>query len=94
MEQTKTRNLITSSNGVSIIEASSCRLGCTAFSLINNDKGVWVSEEGLPQSVTLEISSLSKYDLNYFGWYCWHIYKSNPAVIELLISFDYTNTLL
>ena len=92
MEINSAQNYLHQSNGAFILEASSSRIGCSANSLINNSKGVWVSNEGLPQHIIIDISKLhNRNHCNFFGWYCWHNYSSNPSVIELMISTDYAN---
>lgn len=84
-------NKLTQTNGAVLLEVSSCRKGCSAFSLITNEKTVWVSEEGLPQSFVIDISNMKQRpEFNYFGWYCWHSYTSNPAAVELDVTADYT----
>lgn len=82
-------NLLTTINGANLTEYSSCRPRCDPQSLLSSDKGVWVSSEGLPQYLTIDLSGLSYHpNINFFGWYCWHSYSSNPSVIELQISSD------
>lgn len=51
---------------------------------------MWLSETGIPQSVTVDLSALRQRPpfLQTFGFYCWHSYTSNPRLIELLVSQD------
>ncbi len=53
---------------------------------------MWLSETGIPQSVTLDISGLHRRGpfLQTFGLHCWHSYASNPRLLELLVSQDGT----
>jgi hypothetical protein len=80
-------NLLTSSNGASIFSYSSSKGRSEASSILSSEKGVWVSEEGLPQSLTIDISHLNFHpDINFFGWFCWHSYSSNPSLVELHVA--------
>lgn len=82
-------NILTSINGASLSEYSSSRSRCDPSNLLSSEKGVWVSNEGLPQYITIDLTGLSYHpNINFFGWYCWHSYSSNPSVIELQISTD------
>ena len=82
-------NLLTSSNGTSLLEASSSRGRSDASSILFSEKGVWVSENSLPQSLTLRLPDLSQHPpMHFFGWYCWHSYSSNPSLVELHTSSD------
>lgn len=84
-------NFLSASNGALVLESSSSRIGCSANSLINNDKKIWASDEGLPQSIIIDISQLAQWShFNYFAWYCWHSYTSNPSIIDLLVTLDYS----
>jgi len=47
-----------------------------------------MSEEGLPQSVTIDISHLADRPRAFkcIGWDCWHDYITNPATVEISVS--------
>jgi len=49
-----------------------------------------MSAEGMPQYIVIDISELRVRStfFKFIGFDCWHDYKSNPAVIELLVSAD------
>lgn len=82
-------NILTSSNGTTLLETSSSRGRSDASSILFSEKGVWVSEDSLPQSLTLRLPDLSLHPpMHFFGWYCWHSYSSNPSLVELQISSD------
>ena len=51
-----------------------------------------MSAEGMPQYFIIDISQLRVRPtfFKFIGFDCWHDYKSNPAVIELLVSTDGT----
>ena len=82
-------NILLETNQAIVISKSSQTRGCSAENLLNsNDKRLWLTEQGLPQEVIIDISNTIQrpQSLNCFGWYCWHSYKSNPAKIELWVS--------
>ena len=48
----------------------------------------------MPQTIIIDVSQLKLYPkkgFNTFGIYCWHAYNTNPKLIEILISDNYTN---
>jgi len=53
-------------------------------------KQLWLSEDGIPQQITFDISGLTTRSPFYkcIGWTCWHAYSSNPSVVEILVSED------
>ena len=47
----------------------------------------------MPQTIIIDVSQLNIYPkngFNTFGIYCWHAYNTNPKLIELLISDNYS----
>jgi len=47
----------------------------------------------LPQTIIIDVSQLNIYPkngFNTFGIYCWHAYNTNPKLIEILISDNYS----
>lgn len=93
MEPGFARNFCTHDNGADIISASSAAKGSAAANMLASDNRVsftqllWLSDPGLPQSFTIDMSNLRKVPraLKVFGVKCWHSYSSNPAAIELYV---------
>ena len=84
-------SILLDSNGACISSQSSQLRGCSSLNLLNStDRMLWLSEQGLPQEVTICLSGLRTRpdSLTCFGWYCWHSYKSNPSLVELWTSVD------
>lgn len=78
-------------NGAAVTECSSYTFRCPPHHVLRDDmKSLWLSQEGLPQSIVIDLSQLHVRPRNYywFGWTCWHAYSSNPAVVELYASED------
>jgi hypothetical protein len=87
------QNALSDLAGASVVFQTSETRGCSARNLLNdNPKRLWLSESGLPQEIIVKVSESLDNPLlfRYFGWLCWHSYKSNPAVVELASSEDCT----
>ena len=71
--------------------------GCEPDNVLVEDiQKLWLSHEGLPQHVILDVRDVSTIDvklqsLYLFGWYCWHSYSTNPKTIEVSVSNDNEN---
>ena len=91
IDQPEPFNYLTSANGAALVACSSNISSCPGSNVLNPDrKQIWLSEAGIPQQITFDISKLSirpKF-FKCFGFDCWHDYSSNPAVIELQASTD------
>ncbi|EAR94425.2 hypothetical protein TTHERM_00046540 (macronuclear) [Tetrahymena thermophila SB210] len=87
-------NYCTEQNGARISQWSSYTNKCHPQNLLNSVRStIWMSEEGLPQSVVVDLSNLQQKP-RYFkcvGFDCWHDYSTNPAVIEISVSTDGSN---
>ncbi|KAL4471680.1 hypothetical protein ABPG74_008573 [Tetrahymena malaccensis] len=87
-------NYCTESNGARISQWSSYSNKCHPQNLLNSIRSnIWMSEEGLPQSVVVDLTNLQERP-RYFkcvGFDCWHDYSTNPAVIEISVSTDGSN---
>lgn len=84
-------NVLSEENEAGIISVSSETRGCSVNNILNsNEKRLWLSDKGLPQQITIDISQLIERPkiITCFGWFCWHSYKSNPSVIEIWLSTD------
>jgi hypothetical protein len=89
----KSCNVLTEDNGVLLTSKSSETRGCPASNVLsNNEKRLWISLPGLPQELVFDLSraKLRPELCKGFGWFCWHSYKSNPALVELWASQDGT----
>ena len=80
-----------SSNSIkSFISASSGIKDCLIKNVLHEDKNIWLSEDFLPQEITLNFKNikLKEYPkkLTAIGIYCWNKYPTNPKIIEVLIS--------
>lgn len=87
----KSYNVLSEDNGVCIYSQSSEVRGCAASNILcENEKRLWLSSQGLPQELILDLSNCkTRPELcTCFGWYCWHSYKSNPSLVELWASSD------
>lgn len=86
-------NFCTQENGAAVTHATSAAVGCAPSNvLLPNDRVthtqcLWLSEQGLPQSFTLDLTNLRERPktVRCFGVKCWHAYSSNPAVIDVYI---------
>ncbi|CAG9326638.1 unnamed protein product [Blepharisma stoltei] len=89
-------NYLTYENGAKIIDCSSYSHGCHPSNVLNSkDNKLWLSREGMPQSFTVDFSTLIQKPSSFqcLGVFCWHAYNSNPAIIDLFVSQnndDYT----
>ena len=86
-------NYITSANGVKVLYCSSYKQKCHPNHILNNDhKNLWLSEQGVPQKIILDLRNMeskpSSNRFNYFGVYCWHAYQTNPKLIDVYYSND------
>ena len=82
--------------GVKVAECSSFLAGCEPENvLLEDDQKLWLSHEGLPQHITLDVRDVSAINVNAkfvsFGWYCWHSYSTNPKTMEVSVSVDNEN---
>ena len=85
-------NFTTSDNNVTIKFCSSAKDKCKANNiLLNERKSLWVSEQGVPQTIILNLTKMKKNPkglFKYWGIYCWHAFSTNPKKIELDVSED------
>ena len=83
------RNFLTLSNNAKISYVSSQKRGCSIENILNEEpKSIWLSEDGLPQEIIIDLTSLTitPSQINCIGIYCWHAYQTNPKLIEISIS--------
>ncbi|EGR27005.1 hypothetical protein IMG5_203170 [Ichthyophthirius multifiliis] len=86
-------NFCTEQNGVQILNCTSFSQQCIPQNLLNQHKNsIWLSEEGLPQSFILDLKNIQQRPRFFksIGFYCWHDYSTNPAVIEISVSLEGT----
>lgn len=89
-------NYLTERNGAVVVGATSEFRENHSHSILTDEVSVrctqslWLSGEGLPQTLLVDISSLRQRPalLKSFGWLCWKAFNSNPAVVELAASAD------
>ena len=84
-------NVLNESNSAKVHSKSSEVRGCAAVNVLcENEKRLWLSEQGLPQELVFDLGHVASRPDNCcsFGWYCWHSYKSNPSLVELWASED------
>lgn len=84
-------NFLTYENGARIEKVTSEMRGCDISNILNKEsKLIWLSEEGLPQEIIIDLSTLESRpkEINCIGIYCWHAYPTNPKLIEISISKD------
>ena len=79
-----------------LIQSSSEINGCPITNILEKEtKSIWLSEESLPQEITLHLNkNFFKYfpkKLTIIGIYCWHAYSTNPKLIEVLFSINNSN---
>ena len=87
-------NYLNDKNGVAVCSQTSQIFNCPASNVLLSDRrAIWLSEPGLPQSITIDLTHQIKRPKFFkcFGFDCWHDYASNPAVIELSVSTDGNN---
>ena len=86
-------NYIDEKNNVEIVSFTSCHKNYPPQNILKDDlKLIWLSEKEVPQSITIDISNMTKKpeqnQFEYFGIFLWHSYQSNPKEIELSFSID------
>ncbi|CDW77626.1 UNKNOWN [Stylonychia lemnae] len=84
-------NYLIQDNLAKIVQTSSFVNGCHPSNLFVSDQNtLWMSENGMPQTVVIDISNLKTKAKFYqcFGFYCSHAYSSNPSLINLFVSKD------
>ena len=85
-------NFTTSDNNVTIKFCSSAKDKCKANNILSNErKSLWVSEQGVPQTIILNLTKMKKNPkglFKYWGIYCWHAFSTNPKKIEIDVSED------
>ena len=84
-------NYIDEKNNVEIVSFTSCHKNYPPQNILKDDlKLIWLSEKEVPQSITIDISNMTKKpeqnQFEYFGIFLWHSYQSNPKEIELRFS--------
>ena len=87
------KNYLTLANNAKISFVTSQKIGCSIENILNEDpKSIWLSEDGLPQEIIIDLTSLSAYPthIECIGIYCWHAYQTNPKLIEISISSNGT----
>ena len=74
----------------SFISATSEVNSCPITNVLQEDKNIWISEEFLPQEITINFNNIKLKEhpkkLTAIGIYCWNKYPTNPKIIEVLIS--------
>jgi hypothetical protein len=86
-------NLATEAHGCRVLGASSSQnptLHPPSTLISPSSTGVWISRQGLPQSVTLsreEVDVACK-NISEVGFVCAHDYDTNPQSIEIWVSKD------
>lgn len=89
-------NVLNESNSAKVHSKSSEVRGCAAVNVLcENEKRLWLSDQGLPQELVFDLTHVVSRPDNCcsFGWYCWHSYKSNPSLVELWASEDLSHWL-
>ena len=90
----KWQNYLDESNHPIVISCTSESKGWPIKNLLNSqEKKIWLSQKGLPQSFTLNIGML-KNKAQFYQWFgirCWYTYSSNPKEIDLYVSKDGVN---
>lgn len=84
-------NYLTQENGARIEKVTSEMRGCNISNILNEEsKLIWLSEEGLPQEIIIDLTAIESRpkEINCIGIYCWHAYPTNPKLIEISISKD------
>ena len=78
-----------------IVQAKSSIKGCKPQHIFSDDdKQIWMSLPGLPQSLIIDIGSIQKrvidnsVQISQFGFRCSNVYSSNPSKIVLRTSID------
>ena len=85
----QSKNFLTLDNNAKILKVSSEKTGCPVTNILSPEsKSVWLSEEGLPQEIIIDLSSLISppKEINCIGIYCWHAYPTNPKLLEISVS--------
>lgn len=82
-----------------IIQSSSEVSDCSITNILEeNSSLIWISNEELPQEITLNISRsfLREFPkkISAIGIYCWHAYPTNPKLVEVLISKNDNNNFI
>ncbi|KAL4473196.1 hypothetical protein ABPG72_015577 [Tetrahymena utriculariae] len=91
IQQIQAINFISEQNNAKVISCSSELKNAQAANIIStNRKNIWMTEEGMPQSVIIDISKLADRPKFFkcVAFDCWHDYKTNPSIIEFLVSTD------
>ncbi|EAR88232.2 hypothetical protein TTHERM_00023910 (macronuclear) [Tetrahymena thermophila SB210] len=91
IQQIQAINFISEQNNAKVISCSSELKNAQAANIISaNRKSIWMTEEGMPQSVIIDISKLADRPKFFkcVAFDCWHDYKTNPSIIEFLVSTD------
>jgi hypothetical protein len=82
-------NYLTHENGAAILECSSFKKNGPCDNVLTSDRrSLWLSESGLPQFMTFNLSELKQRPQSFksFGFDCWHDLQSNPAELEIQVS--------
>jgi hypothetical protein len=82
--------------GTKVVDYSSNIKGCSADNVLDdNISKIWLSEEGLPQWISLSLQTIEvsrQYQLpvviRSIGWHVWHKYTTNPRTVKLHVSVD------
>ena len=78
--------------GAVVISCSSELPGCEAKNILDNDLSkIWLSEDGIPQWISMSLHSISQVEdveVRTIGWHCWHPFVTNPREARIHVSRD------
>lgn len=84
------QNWASSDLGATIVDVSSESSNCPGTSVLDwTASSVWLTEEGLPQWISISLKNLSSdIVIRTVGWNCWQSYSTNPRKVTIHVSSD------
>ena len=77
------RNVLCADAGARLVGCTSEKAGCAAQNALSAfEHELWLSDESLPQHVTVRFSGRP---LHLIGWVCWHAFATNPRTVRVMM---------
>jgi len=85
-------NWASSDLGAKVVDVSSESPDCLSLNALDwNQSSMWMTEEGLPQWISISLKDLNSSGdtvIRTVGWNCWQSYSTNPRKVSIHVSSD------
>jgi hypothetical protein len=94
-EELKSVNWADADRGAAVTSCTSQVDSCRASNVLVSNDRIWLSEETLPQSVTVSLEGVNRNSseviIRTIGWHCWHSYTTNPQSVVVSVSVEHSS---